>query len=235
MLSFITSNLPSLVLTFATMSYATKNITVAPFNLSSPSGTDIWRKPPSHNVFTAPTHPAPIPQYDLKVFQRARLTFALPPGNELRQYDQAGLLLHFTKPGLPEGKDKWLKTGIEWYYGKPYISTVGCDAWADWSILPLSDFAGNSSKPTVTIEAKREKDQLGKSLWVYQIIRDGEGKEIERRPLREVNWVFAEEEGWSVGIGGYVCRPTKEGGDGELQAEFGEGVQIEILDDEKKI
>ncbi|KAF2689977.1 hypothetical protein K458DRAFT_439102 [Lentithecium fluviatile CBS 122367] len=217
------------------MSYATKNTTIAPFNLTSPPGTDIWRKPPSHNVFTAPTHPSPIPQYDLKTFQRARLTFALPPGSQLRQYDQAGLLLHFTKPNLPSGQDKWLKTGIEWYYGKPYISTVGCDAWADWSIVPLSDFAGNASRPTVTIEARRERDQLGKSLWVYQIVRDGEGKEVERRPLREVNWVFAEEEGWRVGIAGYVCRPTVEGGNGELVAEFGEGVEVEAVDFDNKV
>ena len=230
MLFQLISKLTFLLFTLVTMSYATKNHTVSPFNLSSPPDTDIWRKPPSHNVFNAPTHPSPVPQYDLKVFQRAQLTFALPPGNELRQYDQAGLLLHFTKPGLAEGKDKWIKSGIEWYYGNPYISTVGCDAWADWSIVPLSGYAGNSSKPTVTIEAKREKDQLGKSLWVYQVVRDGEGKEIQRLPLRELTWVFAEEEGWSVGIAGYVCRPTKEGGDAELHAEFAEGVQIETLD-----
>jgi regulation of enolase protein 1 (concanavalin A-like superfamily) len=231
----LTPKLVYTFLAFVTMSHATKTTTVAPFNLTSPPGTDIWRKPPSHNVFTAPTHPAPIPLYGLETFLRARLTLALPPGNELRQYDQGGLVLHFTKPGLPEGKDKWLKTGIEWYYGKPYISTVGCDAWADWSIVPLSNFSGNTSRPTVEIEARRERDQLGKSLWVYQIVRDQGGKEIERRPLREVNWVFAEEEGWSVGVGGYVARPTQEGGDGELKVEFGSGVDIEVLDPEKKL
>lgn len=220
-----------------TMTYATKTTTVPAFNLSSPAGTDIWRKPPSHNVFTAPTHPAPLQQYELKSFQRARLSFALPPGNQLRQYDQAGLLLSFTSGNhtAGSGQDKWLKTGIEWYYGKPYISTVGCDSWADWSIVPLTPFASNDSRPTVTIEARREKDQLGKSLWVYHIVRDGEGKEVERRPLREVNWAFAEEEGWSLGVGGYVCRPTKEGGDGLLEAEFAEGVEIELLDYSKKL
>ncbi|KAF2193388.1 hypothetical protein K469DRAFT_551016 [Zopfia rhizophila CBS 207.26] len=212
------------------MSYATKTTTVPPFNLTSPPGTDIWRKPPSHNVLSAPTHPAPLPQYPLSSFQRAKLAFTLPPGNQLRQYDQAGLLLHFTKEGLKEGQDKWLKTGIEFYYGKPYVSTVGCDAWADWSVLPLTPFAGNESRPRATIEARREKDALGKSLWVYQLILDESGKEVERRPLREVNWVFAEEEGWKVGIGGYVARPTKEGGDGLLEAEFEKGVEVEVLD-----
>ncbi|KAF2276708.1 uncharacterized protein EI97DRAFT_397541, partial [Westerdykella ornata] len=204
----------TLALTAPTMTYATKTTTVPPFNLSSPAGTDIWRKPPSRDVFSAPTHPAPLPKYPLSSFQRARLTFTLPSQSALRQYDQAGLLLHFTKPGQ---KDKWLKTGIEFYYGKPYISTVGTDQWSDWSVVPLQE-AGD--RPSATVEARREKDALGKSLWVYQIVRDGEGKEVERQPLREVNWVFAEEEGWEVGVGGYVARPTVEGGEGELEAEF---------------
>lgn len=141
-------------------------------------------------------------------------------------------MLHFTKPGLADNQTKWVKTGIEFYYGKPYVATVGCDTWADWSLTPDPAFANASAdaRPTATIEARREKDVLGKSLWVYLIVKDGAGKEVERRPLREVTWAFAEEEeGWSVGIGGYVCRPTEEGGDGRLEAEFGEGVEIEVL------
>jgi regulation of enolase protein 1 (concanavalin A-like superfamily) len=208
----------------------TTTTTIAPFNLTSPPGTDIWRKPPSHDNFNAPTYPSTLPQHPIERFQRARLTFALPPGDQLRQYDQAGLLLHLTKPGVPANQTKWLKTGIEWYYGKPYISTVGCDTWADWSVVPIPSYSGNATRPTATIEAKRERDDLGKSLWVYWVVRDGEGKEVDRVPLREVNWFFAEDEEWQVGIGGYVCRPTKEGGDEELKAEFKEGVEIEILD-----
>jgi hypothetical protein len=227
------------VFTIANMAptYATKTETVAPFNLTSPAGKDIWRKPPSHNVIDAPTHPSPLLQYDLKSFQRARLTFALPPGKELRQYDQAGLLLSFTKDDAPlgSGKDKWIKTGIEWYYGKPYLSTVGCDSSADWSITPLPEFQGNESRPTAIVEARREKDQLGKSLWVYQIIENENGEEVERRPLREVNWIFAEEDGWKVGIGGAVARPNKELGDEELTAEFAKGVTIETLDYDTKL
>lgn len=217
--------------------YATKTETIAPFNLTSPAGRDIWRKPPSHNVIDAPTHPSPLPRFDLKSFQRARLTFTLPPGKELRQYDQAGLLLSFTKEDAPlgSGKDKWIKTGIEWYYGKPYLSTVGCDSSADWSITPVPEFQGNESRPTAIVEARRERDQLGKSLWVYQIIENEKGEEVERRPLREVNWLFADEEGWKVGIGGAVARPNKDLGDEELTAEFGQGVTIELLDYEQKL
>ncbi|KAF2468507.1 uncharacterized protein BDR25DRAFT_335361 [Lindgomyces ingoldianus] len=202
------------------MTMVTKTITTPPFNLSSPPGTDIWRKPPSHNVLSAPTHPSPLPTYPLHLFQSARLTFMLPPPSQLRQYDQAGLLLHFTKPGLADGKDKWIKTGIEFYYGKPYLSTVGCDQWADWSIVPVE--LNGEGRPSATVEARREKDQLGKSLWVYHVVKDEAGKE-QFGPVREVNWVFAldEEEGWEVGVGGMVARPTMEGGNGTLVAEFG--------------
>ena len=93
----------------------------------------------------------------------------------------------------------------------------------------MPEFKDNSTRPGATIEARREKDALGKSLWIYWIVRDGEGKEIERHPLREVNWIFADEEGWSVSIAGYVCRPTKDGGDEELEAEFENGLEIEVL------
>ncbi|KAJ4381912.1 hypothetical protein N0V86_003281 [Didymella sp. IMI 355093] len=197
----------------------TSTTKLEPFTLSSPPGTDIWRKPPSHNAFSAPSHPSPLLTHDLEAFQRARLTFALPPGNQLRQYDQAGLLLHLTKPGLSNEETKWLKTGIEWYYGKPYISTVGCDQWADWSVVPIPGFTGNEERPTATIEAKREKDVLGKSLWVYWIVKRDDGSE-ERIPLREVNWFFADEE-WKVSVGGYVARPTEEGGKGSWMLSLG--------------
>ncbi|KAH9863990.1 hypothetical protein J1614_009923 [Plenodomus biglobosus] len=207
-----------------------------PFNLSSPPGTDIWRKPPTHNAFNAATFPATPPTIPLPTFHRAKLTFALPPASHLRQYDQAGLLLHLTQPNLPAHKTKWIKTGIEFYHGKPYVATVGCDTWADWSLAPMPEFAaagskGNISddKPGATIEARREQDELGKSIWIYWIVRDGEGREVERRPLREVTWALAGEEDWNVSVAGYVCRPTREGGDGELEAVFGEGLEIEVL------
>lgn len=102
-------------------------------------------------------------------------------------------------------------------------------------MVPDAGFKGGEETPQATIEARREQDDLGKSLWVYWVVKDSEGKE-ERRPLREVNWAFTQEmdEGWSVGVGGYVARPTKVDGESEgsgelLEAEFGEGVEVEIL------
>lgn len=92
-----------------------------------------------------------------------------------------------------------------------------------------SDSSTSNTKPGATIEARRESDALGKSLWIYWVLRDDSGQEVERLPLREVTWMFAEEDGWDLGITGYVCRPTKEGGEEELHAEFEEGLEVALL------
>lgn len=109
--------------------------------------------------------------------------------------------MHLTKPGE---KDKWLKTGVELYNEKPFMSTVGCDNWADWSIAPTS-----GDEKNFTVEARRESDELGVSLWVYRLILDEEGEEIERIPLREAPWFFADQEGWSIAAGVYAARPAE--------------------------
>lgn len=85
---------------------------------------------------------------------------------------------------------------------------------------------GDGEGPEVTVEAERK----GKSLWVYQILTDQDGKE-ERLPLRELNWVFAEEEeGWDVGFGGFVARETEGEGRDELVGHFGDGLVVEVLE-----
>jgi hypothetical protein len=153
---------------------------------------------------------------------------------------EAGLLLVLNPPKNAANnntKTKWLKTGIEFYQNAPYVSTVCTDNWSDWSIVPLPNFPSNSTdtRPAATIEVQRDNGPTGKTLWVYHVLRDGQGKEIERRPLREVAWFFADEDvdaggGWQIGVGGAVARPTTEGGEGTLEAEFGEGVEVEVLD-----
>ncbi|KAG7100028.1 hypothetical protein E1B28_001814 [Marasmius oreades] len=177
--------------------------------------TDAWRKPPSTNLFNAPTHPltSPVP---LKSFQRARLTVSAA---WTTRYDQGGLLLHVTNPSKPN--DYWLKTGIEFYMDRPNVSTVGTQTWSDWSIFPT-----DSGKATV--EVRREGD----GLWVYQIVK-GEGVDEERKPLREIAWFFAEEDGWSVDIKAMAARPAKADeviGSKELVVEF-DGVEIDVQAD----
>jgi len=49
-----------------------------------------------------------------------------------------------------EERRKWVKTGIEFTHGKPHVSTVACDRWADWSLLPME-----GEKVTVSIYLHR--------------------------------------------------------------------------------
>ncbi|KAF4312802.1 hypothetical protein GTA08_BOTSDO11967 [Botryosphaeria dothidea] len=190
------------------------------FTITAPPGTDIWRKPPSTNSFNAPTRsllPNGIP-VPLKSFQRARITFS---GPWTTRYDQGGLLLHVTKPDSKE--DRWLKTGIEFYRERPYLSTVATQTYSDWSVAPPSDASIDAA---VTVEVRRETDELGTSLWVYEVVP---GKEEE--PLRECTWWFAEEgEGWAVDVRAMAARPAEKesvvGAEG-LVVSFS-GVEVEI-------
>ena len=163
--------------------------TKAPFTITAPPATDIWRKPPTTDVFNAPTdmHPG-IP---LTSFISSKITFSFPCKY---RYDQGGLLLHLTKAGE---KDRWLKTGVEFYNGKPYVSTVGCDRFADWSIYPVDGVVAE-----YTVQVRREGDENGKGLWVYWV------REGERVPVREVAWFFADEEDWAISVGARACRPA---------------------------
>lgn len=205
------------------------------FSLSAPPLTDIWRKPPTKNAFNAPVTQVTAGK-TLKSFKRAQLTFSFQP---TVQYDQAGLLLHLSKPGQEchsadsissdselHKSCKWLKTGIELYDSQQRVSTVGCDNYADWSVVPLAAVAPGAKE--ITIEATRSNDENGKGLWVYQHILDSDGKVKETVPLREVAWFFAlEDEGWEIGVAAMVCRPKEA--EGELNAEF-KNFQVEFGD-----
>ncbi|KAK6522794.1 hypothetical protein TWF281_002228 [Arthrobotrys megalospora] len=179
-----------------------------PFTIPAIAGTDIWRKPPSTNAFNAPT--ACLGSKPLKNFQRARITFSLPPRSELSKYDQGGLLLSLKRKGERKEDSQWIKTGIEYYLDEPWVGTVCCDRWADWSVTPLgTEDVSSSEGPKATIEVERSHDELGNSLWIY-LIRGG-----RRVPLREVNWVFTQEGDVWVDVSAYAARPLGEKGKGE--------------------
>ncbi|KAF2097993.1 hypothetical protein NA57DRAFT_76792 [Rhizodiscina lignyota] len=190
---------------------------MAQFTVKTNPDTDIWRKPPSANAFNSTVHALPEhTSQPLRNFQHARITVK---ADWAAQYDQGGILLHLSKPGLKcHGCDfnqplkssdhdqcKWLKTGIELYNGSTLISTVCCDNYADWSVLPVAATSTNLSE--VTLELQREQDKNGKSLWLYQILPDGSGSE-KKVPLREVAWMFALDDEYSIGVGAYAARPA---------------------------
>ncbi|KAL8724460.1 MAG: hypothetical protein Q9166_007945 [cf. Caloplaca sp. 2 TL-2023] len=179
--------------------------------LLAPPSTDIWRKPQPHtDRFNAPLYVTSLPLKDLKAVQ------VTVKGRWKTLYDQGGLVMT-----LPAGKGgeghRWVKTGIEHYNGKPHISAVACDRWADWSLLPFPV----SSTDEVTIRMEREVNAKsgGKSstLWIKYL----DPSTGQWNPIREITWGFADEEvDCSVGV--YAAKPTTDEGneEGELKVEF---------------
>lgn len=151
------------------------------------------------------------------------MSFRLP--TLLTQYDQAGLLISLHPPagdgggsGASSSPPKWIKTGVEFYDGRPRAATVACDAWADWSLSPVApndDGDGDGGDDGwVTVAVENGRDEMGKSLWVYQVAAGG-----DKIPLREVCWPFGHGDGWEATVEAYACRPAKDA-EGELVVEF---------------
>ncbi|KAI3103599.1 hypothetical protein CBS147333_7460 [Penicillium roqueforti] len=168
------------------------------FTIKAPSSTDIWAKPPSTISFSAPILYKSIP---LMSFKRIRVAV-----NAVweKKYDQGGVVLVLNSA---DGGQKWVKCGIEFTHGKPHLSVVAKDNWADWSLLPVPGAMGSG---TATLELVKEEDG---SLWIYSV----EG--LEKSPIREVTWVFEEENIKDLWVGVYAARPSSEGG--ELPVNFG--------------
>jgi regulation of enolase protein 1 (concanavalin A-like superfamily) len=168
------------------------------FTITASPSTDIWSKPPSVERFNAPILYKYVP---LTTFERARASFS---ANWAHQYDQGGLIIVLN---YANGSRKWVKTGIELTHGKPHLSTVTKDRWADWSLYPVT-LEGDG---TTTIEIIRDQEN---TMWIY-LLKDG-----QKYPLREITWVF--EEGVTVTdfwVGVYAAKPSSEGGD--LVVKFG--------------
>lgn len=165
------------------------------FTLSAPAPTDLWRKPPAHNVTNAPTITQCIP---LASFKSLRVTVS---ANWERQYDQGGLII-----AAPDNT-YWIKAGIEFFNGQPCVASVATESSSDWSLAP-----GLAPNGTATFEFAPVKG----ALWLYLIQDDG-----ERIPLREVTWFLAKQPDVVASVGVYCCRPTaKDGDDSELVVQF---------------
>jgi regulation of enolase protein 1 (concanavalin A-like superfamily) len=165
----------------------------------------------------------------LKRFKSATITFTTA---YTVRYDQAGILLCLRNPGETSSSSSssssppphWIKAGIEFYQGKPLLSTVCCDAYADWSVARLpsreEEDAVTAGKASVTLLLQKEYDENGVSLWVYHVADDADGT---KTPMRECCWLFAErsdgKEDWELEVCGLVARPDKDA-KGALEAEF---------------
>ncbi|TDZ20885.1 Uncharacterized protein C8034_v006165 [Colletotrichum sidae] len=179
------------------------------FSLSAGPDTDVWKKPPSSNVYNAPIHA--LPPKPLSDFKSAKVTFS---ADWSEQYDQAGLILTFDSiSGTRERR--WIKTGVEYYNSIPQLSTVSCERWADWSITPLSALEETKA---VTVSIEKSYDVHGVGLWVYYVKQDG-----TKEALREICWVYGDDDhtgkDWNVTVGALVARPAKDA-TGELKVQF---------------
>lgn len=166
------------------------------FSIKAHQSTDIWSKPPDTHSFTAPILYRPVP---LQSFKRVRVAFK---AQWKYKYDQGGLIIVLRNK---DGSHKWVKAGIELIHGKPHLSAVAKDRWSDWGLFPVPSGGG-----AATLEMVREEDD---SLWIYLV----EG--VQKSPIREVTWIFQEENVEECWVGVYAARPATEGG--ELEVNFG--------------
>ena len=96
------------------------------FQLTAPPNCDIWRKPPSTSDFNAPF---PLRSFPLSSFRAARVTIQAQWSTK---FDQGGLLLILPgENGLDRKERRWIKTGVEFFNGRPNLSTVATDRWSD--------------------------------------------------------------------------------------------------------
>jgi regulation of enolase protein 1 (concanavalin A-like superfamily) len=209
---------------------------MATFSITAQSGTDAWRKPPSTDVFNGPFIPivAKPCQYELTLrpcaaptasgvgstttnplrsFVAASVAFRFTP---MTRYDQGGLVLALRRRNATDTSipPKWIKTGIEYYEDASRVGTVGTDAFSDWSIAPVSTENGiefEAGKTWTTVRVEKHVDELGDSLWVYQVVGE------QKLPLREINWPYGYGDDWELKVEAYAAKP----GEGEpLVVEF---------------
>jgi regulation of enolase protein 1 (concanavalin A-like superfamily) len=171
------------------------------FTLTASAPTDIWRKPPDLDVFTAPIAYQSLP---ISAFLSARVTVS---AEWKTLYDQGGLVIVLPpkKSAVSPEQKRWVKAGIEFYQGRPFMSVVAADEWADWSLVPLSEDNARDGQVTVEIERDREEDgNLGSVLRLLVVEESG-----KKTPIREVTWAFhgveEEEEMW---VGLFAAKPT---------------------------
>jgi len=211
-----TSNLPS-------------KMSFPPLTIHASPGTDLWRKPPKTDIDNAPTILISTP-IDLHKFRSAKVTVSAD-WNTL--YDQGGLALFIPDEDIK----KWVKTGIEFVWGKPFVGTVATSRWSDWSLVPLPESAGG--KITIQVERETKGDERVESLWIY-IINEETG---EKQGIREITWWFrhdvngddrSDEASRCLLIGVYGARPSVPEGAGREKEELLvklDGFEVTLFED----
>lgn len=171
------------------------------FTLSSAAGSDIWRTVKAaggRDDFNGPIYATKL---RLKSFQHAKVTIS---ADFQTPYAQGGLIIF--SPGRSKitrsengttifetSPEWWIKTGIEFDKDSLFASVVTANPSADWSLASLG-----------TNKATFELERSHGALWIYVTKENG-----SRVPLREVTWVFEnEDDGREVWIGVAACMPV---------------------------
>jgi hypothetical protein len=149
------------------------------------------------------------------------------------KYDQGGLVLFIPD----EDTTKWVKTGVEFVWGRPYVSAVATSRWSDWSIASLPESAGG--KLTIQVEREVKGTERVESLWIY-IVNPDTGEKVG---IREVTWWFrhdivenADKDSASprrLLIGVYGARPTVPEGEGREKEDLIvhlDGFEVELFE-----
>jgi regulation of enolase protein 1 (concanavalin A-like superfamily) len=202
-----------------------------PITIHARPKTDLWRKPPSIDVDNAPTQLITTP-ININRFHSARVTIS---ANWNTLYDQGGLIL-FNSDG---DSTTWMKAGIEFFGGKPFVGSVVTSQWSDWALVPLGKEKGG--KVTIQVERQVKEGKKLDSLWVY-IVDEETGRKVE---VRQTTWWFRHDildqkisnltsDNRCLYIGVYAARPTVPAGEGREHEELAvklEGFEVKLFDD----
>ena len=177
------------------------------FTITANPDTDLWHKPPAHDVATAPTRTTKLP---LSKFHRVAVTVSAA---WTALYDQGGLVLVLPPTPAHNTPRRWVKAGIEFYHGAPSVSSVAADRYADWSLVPLP--AAEGGKVRIQLErVLTGEDEHGETLRISARIGG------EWVIVREVTWAFWElGEDAEIEVGALAARPNKDQKEG-LVVEF---------------
>jgi regulation of enolase protein 1 (concanavalin A-like superfamily) len=187
------------------------------FSLSAPPNSDLWRKTPARDTYTAPM-----------LYKRLRHPFVSAEvtvcADWRLEWDQAGLVIFAGAPpcqqqrpppnttttsattdgspppySLHTPQSKWVKVGLEFYNDSLNATSVcATPDGADWSRSALPPYHSDTGDLRVKLE------RIGYALWVhYEDARHGWKK------MREVTWFFWGVEDKCVWVGVYASRPAQ--------------------------
>ena len=191
--------------------------------------TDLWRKPPSMDADNAPTLLIST-LIDIHKFQSARVTVSAD-WNTL--YDQGGLI--FFIPG-EKGTFTWMKTGIEFFGGKPFVGSVFTNEWSDWALVPMGK--EKNGKLTIQVERLVKEGKKLDSLWVYIVDEETGKKTLARQMTSWFTHDIPDQKGTPdnrhILVGIYAARPTVPAGEGRENEELPvklEGFKVQLFED----